>query len=872
VTDFAPCRAPAPPTVGRAANEPGRDQLAYRVGDHDRFLAALLATLSRQPELAALTSRSSDEPVVALLDAWATALDVLAFYQERVVNEGFLRTATERDSVLHLARAIGYELRPGVAATTWLAFEVIASPGTPDVFPMPAGTRAQSVPGPGELPQVFETVEALKTRPGWNAMPVAASAPHVPVAGDVALRLAGTDAALQPGDRLLVVAGGPSGWFDVRRVAALEVVDAVLADPLDREPLVAAHTLVVLDAPLTPLTLSVGLPAGTTSVHVLRQRAAIFGYNALDWSALPVSMRVGELNPYYGETIGATSAMKVIGETKLLVGASDRLVESIGGSATAQSKVLPGVYAGRSGTWADAAFTATTDTISLDQVYPKVVAGSWVVLERSAGTVARVVASVAELPVSDFGMSARVTRLKLSAGDVVGFSPRNASVLLQSEQLAFAEVPLPFELAGVDAVDLARPVDGLAAGRNVVVAGLDLGGEPASEVATLHAVLAPSRPGLGPRLLFERSLTGHYQRATVKVRANVAKATHGESRAEIVGSGAQRQAFQTFKLSQKPLTYARSTAPTGARSTLAVWVGGVRWQQVVSLHGAAADARVYVVRHADDGTVAITFGDGQTGARLPTGRDNVVATYRVGIGAAADLQRGRISLPLTRPLGLRDVVNAVPADGADDPETLERARVNAPLTVRTLGRIVSVADYADFARAFAGVGKSRADLLWEERQVIHLTIADAKGAVVGPGTELATTLQAAIDRARHVTVPVRIAGYAPVRLVFGARLVVASDRRFPDVAAAARAALVEHFSFARRDFAQPIVQSEALALLQAVDGVQAVLLREFRSQGDASGTRREVVAARPARRQGASTAPAELLTVSAPDVDLQEAT
>ena len=53
---------------------------------------------------------------MGVLDAWAVVGDVLTFYQERIANEGFLRTATERLSVLTLARAIGYELKPGVSA------------------------------------------------------------------------------------------------------------------------------------------------------------------------------------------------------------------------------------------------------------------------------------------------------------------------------------------------------------------------------------------------------------------------------------------------------------------------------------------------------------------------------------------------------------------------------------------------------------------------------------------------------------------------------------------------------------------------------------------------------------------------------------
>ena len=60
-------------------------------------------------------TRADSDFTIALCDAVATTLDVLSFYQERIANENFLRTATERRSILELARLIGYELAPGVA-------------------------------------------------------------------------------------------------------------------------------------------------------------------------------------------------------------------------------------------------------------------------------------------------------------------------------------------------------------------------------------------------------------------------------------------------------------------------------------------------------------------------------------------------------------------------------------------------------------------------------------------------------------------------------------------------------------------------------------------------------------------------------------
>ena len=45
---------------------------------------------------ARLRTRDDDDFTIALLDAWATVADVLTFYQERIANESYLRTATER--------------------------------------------------------------------------------------------------------------------------------------------------------------------------------------------------------------------------------------------------------------------------------------------------------------------------------------------------------------------------------------------------------------------------------------------------------------------------------------------------------------------------------------------------------------------------------------------------------------------------------------------------------------------------------------------------------------------------------------------------------------------------------------------------------
>src|SRR5262245_54903810 len=75
-------------------NLPGLSALAYRVGTQNSFKTSMLATVSGPDGIDTLTTRHDDDPAIALLNAAATMLDVLTFYQERIANEGFLRTAT----------------------------------------------------------------------------------------------------------------------------------------------------------------------------------------------------------------------------------------------------------------------------------------------------------------------------------------------------------------------------------------------------------------------------------------------------------------------------------------------------------------------------------------------------------------------------------------------------------------------------------------------------------------------------------------------------------------------------------------------------------------------------------------------------------
>lgn len=206
---FAPCDCceglpPLPPR----ANRPGLPELTYRLGTYGSFLEQLLAEISRLKldegaNLRSLKTRAPDDAAIALLDAWAIVADVLTFYQERIANEGFLRTATERRSVLELARAIGYELNPGVAASVYLVFTVEDTPKSPRRATIPKGTQIQSIPSQDQLPQTFETAIAIEAKAEWNQLKPRLTQPQKLAIASNTLQWVGLDNSLTPTSRLI---------------------------------------------------------------------------------------------------------------------------------------------------------------------------------------------------------------------------------------------------------------------------------------------------------------------------------------------------------------------------------------------------------------------------------------------------------------------------------------------------------------------------------------------------------------------------------------------------------------------------------------------------------------------------------------------
>ena len=463
---------------------------------------------------------------------------------------------------------------------------------------------------------------------------------------------------------------------------------------------------------------------------------------------------------------------------------------------------------------------------------------------------------------------------------------RRTVVYAQSESLVLAERPITDDLCSAAPADIAprsvaeevptEPIEldgmytGLEAGRFVVVSGerADVGAtrgvfasEPVMITSVVHDVRAAGTSrgpwthvadamrtaavGLGggqmpqfpPKLAgdkthtfiwIDKPLAYCYRRDGVVIMGNVVKATHGETRNETLGNGDGAKPLQRFELKHSSLTHLPAPTAAGTESTLRVYVNDVRWHEAAGFVEQAGTDRIYRVQTDEQGKTSLQFGNGREGARLPTGFGNVKAVYRSGIGRPGNASAGQISQLATRPLGVKDVTNPLHASGGADRESRDQVRRNAPLAVKSLDRLVSTPDYADFARTFAGIGKADAQEISDgRRSLVHVTIAGLDDIPIDSDSDLMINLRRALRDQGDPFQPLTVEPRQLRLLIISAKLRIDPDYLWEPVVTNVRSALLIAFGFEQRELAQGVASSEVLSVIQSVRGVVYVDLDAF---------------------------------------------
>ncbi|MEM1251940.1 MAG: putative baseplate assembly protein [Cyanobacteria bacterium P01_H01_bin.21] len=850
-------------------NRAGLETIAYRTGQHGQFKQSMLAQLS-SAELSALrslTTRDDDDFAIALLDAWATVADILTFYQERIAQESYLHTATERLSIRHLARLIGYQLQPGVAASTQLAFTLDTAPGSPAQITLDAGTKVQSIPGKDELPQLFETSTAIEARIVWNSLRPRLTQPQTSSSVNQSVTVQGIANNLQKGDKLLIFKGSSRSFKTVFRVTPNQAANTTRLDLIPGAPPALPDFKDPTFPPGVEPTQKVPLTQAQIDSHIIGkswpQEDLLALIETQGWSvdsltetiiiqqtapAQPAEVYVFRLSaPVFGH-----NAAKQIEYTN-----GDDPKPVIENGTLKQIEWQP---AGEARSW-----------LFLDNAYEGITQGGYVAIRKapSSNPAIAKVNEVSTLTRSEYNLSGKTTRLildtdwwKANSFHII----RRSLVYAQSEALLLANLPITEAVQG-DTITLDSFYLGLQSGQTLILTGerADLPGVTHSEVLVLKKITLQSGY---TQITLQKGLSYPYRRDTVTINANVAPATHGETVQEILGSGDASQGYQTFTLRQPPLTYVSSDAtPSGTLSTLEIRVNDIRWHEAPMLYGQTPQDRSFSTRLTEAGNTLVKFGDGHTGERLPTGVNNIYARYRKGLGLAGNVKADQLTNLMSRPLGLKAVTNPLPASGGNNGESLANARDNAPLTVLTLDRVVSLQDFEDFSRAFGGIAKALATWTWMGQQRgVFVTVAGPNGEAIE--AELIAKLLKQLQKSGDPHVPIQVQSYRAAKFTLAGKIQINPDFQTDSVLDAVKQAMRTAFSFEARAFGQGVALSEVLAVMQHVAGVVHVDLDLLRRYGFLliNGLKRPLPAAVP-QHDGSNLLAAELLTLDPAALD-----
>ena len=883
------CEGVSVETPVEITNRQGLNAIAYRVGTHPTFRESLLARISLSGKLALqnLTTRENNDFSIALLDGWSVVADILTFYQERIANESYLRTATERRSVLEMSRLVGYEPGQGVAASAYLSFTLEDSPaplgpisgksssanakeGLPPIN-IAKGTKVQSIPGPDEVPQIFETLEDIESRAEWNAIKPRLSQPIVKTDEEV-LVFRGITNNLNIGDILFIPAAVK---YKLKKILKVTI------DTEAKTTWVYFNLTAVPPAFIRPTNITAGDIETLLTTAGLDENIATEIVNKT-WPEEDLAMLI-KANKWSSFELVSSMSKMIVSQTAIADGSVYvfRKRAFVFGYNAPQKLTLSTLGVPSFSEWLSTSESA--GKIYLDSNYDEILPETFIAVQKDAN-IASISPDVYEIKTAEvrsrtaYGISTKTTEITFNpksdgqfwwnVSSLNNFSDiRPVTIYAQSEKLSLGEFPVIDVVQG-NTITLNRYYPGLVVGQVLIITGdrNDLKGVTASEVIKIKEVVVEK--GFTVIELLE-ALDYSYVRTSVSINANVAIASNGEATQETLGSGDAGQPFQQFTLRQPPLTYISASTDTGTLSTLEVRVNDILWHEVEYFLDHLPNERIYITRRNDDGKTTVTFGDGNTGARLPTGQENVKVKYRKGIGLNAMVKANQLSQLLTRPLGVKEVVNPVAATGAADPEVLENARINAPLGILTLGRIVSLQDYEDFARAFAGIEKALATWTWvSERRHIFITVAGAGGKEIEKDGLLYDNLLKAIRKQGDPQVSLTLESYIPRFFRIKANIQVDSDYINEDVFAEIEDGLRETFSFKNRQFGQAVNYSEVISVIQQVEGVVAVDIDKlYRSDLPEDITYR-IQASMPVSGDGNILA-AELITLDQRPVDLK---
>ena len=887
----------------RPDNRPGLSHIGYRIGTYAQIREYLLRNLDKTGNLAAWTHRGADDPGIALLEGAAILGDILTFYQELYANEAYLRTAQWRESIADLARLLGYRLSPGVGGQATFAFELKGdAPVT-----IPAGFPVKAEVEGLDKPADFETSEEATAYPWLSRFNLFAPLASPQISSAITEFFiespnqlnAASLVTFKAGDRLMM--GEADSANNPKRLnkAEIVIVDSVrelhgikvfkIKGKLKRSGSVQKLAAYKLGRSFHhfghngPRTMT--KPPDKVSSTVTIKSAKVTEVE----SELPKQINISFYRSISGNT---ESTQTSSGSSGYYVGNIAQGSGSFNQSINQyQNSIYNYMYGNMYGNMGQM-YGMPGFNIDISQAFKPTL-----IVEPTLGkTEFPLDAEVQDLPPGvtlliqsqlhkssaggtndEFTLIRTISNIKTTSM-TWGVSTGTSSLVTLNEALDTSSDSYDYmDIRQTQFHETVSPLLSLRAvlqdaspsgknilnfygtyeqAKNLLGRNLIFVKENAAPLNVhVKSVAAPSATdGLHPllhKIEIDRNdlIYADFPNAPpfpYTVYGNIVEATQGKTETQAtLGNGDSRLVFQNFKIPKSPLTYLLSASETPPEvPELEIYVNHRLWKRVSSFFGHKPDEEIYIVREDAEDNSWVQFGDGKTGARLPSGIKNVVAKYRTGTGAFG-AQKEKTKVQAGGKLdGLDKIQMPDVAAGGSLPEDGENAREAAPGKIQSLGRLVSLKDFESETIAMSGVTKVSAawKLINHIPEVVIIVLMDT-----GRDAELAA-VQETLDGYNKSRGPNRF----PVSALKGLRQHVAIHATFgydstyleEDVRHAVEKALGTNsgepnaeddqtglFSLRRRGFGQSEYATSIAGIIQQVEGVVWAQVKRFQSLG-----------------------------------------
>lgn len=328
--------------------------------------------------------------------------------------------------------------------------------------------------------------------------------------------------------------------------------------------------------------------------------------------------------------------------------------------------------------------------------------------------------------------------------------------------------------------------------------------------------VATSSDGVNPAITFTTT-ADVIVNALVETTPGTASvsASQGQSTSEVIGTS-DGSINQSFSLSQTGVITSGSFSVT---------VGSLAYTKVAYIIDYGPDDPVFSTFTDGAGVTHIQFGDGDSG-RVPPNVSNITATYTYSdtAGSLGNVAAGAINVVADSTIpGTISVTNAAAFSGGADPESTDSIRVNAPASLRSLSRAVSLADYAQIALGVNGVSKAIAMATTKSSIVLYIAASGASATTDAFKTSVVNYFS---DKMPPGTT-LKVLDFTPTYPYLNVSVNVLPQYLASNVGSAVQSALYSLFSFDNVTFNDNITQGDVQAAIKAIDGVNSVTINDY---------------------------------------------